>query len=270
MKYNNLINQCDMFYKKATFIEPPPVLLKDVTDFIINTYAGRILGKNDKKLFKEISQYTTSPIMSDSHVIKLIPININNWKYLDIPNVKEKIQNNNKIFGDMIEVIVRFVSDKSYHEGAFNGHDYPNKIRMDLSVVKNFPNVNSFKYDIDKIKWLLIHELSHWSQINLTKILNGEFGSPPNKYRNKLERTEQNVKLKHEVRDHEFYTNLQDSFKYFKNRMDKVKPNNKIDFFKKWVLNEAPFKQLKKIDNDKYQLAIKIFWKEFQKLPINV
>jgi hypothetical protein len=329
MDFVLLERKCNLFFKKAGLFRPPPNMLSDLIKRAVYIFASAALyeanklpDSNEKRdLINEITKYSTKPLSSRHDVVTLLDINLDDWDYMnDKLNSLVKMWLKEGLLNETVKCVFSFTEHEKQYQGMYEFSS------QKLTIYMGSPAVNSvyeFNTKLDNIKTTVRHELQHFAQGLLSNLLRKNYlhidpkskgdlaGLSPKKYRSKdldiygrpLARTNAKDYAEHELRDVEFYTNLEDSIVLFKNYIQNLDLDSdlKRELAKSWVglpssfkdkrLNQIenldiseddkeqlmlhalslsrpqyPFKTLKEKDENKWKLAVKIFWKEIQYL----
>ncbi len=263
---NNILTQCSAFYKQASMIAVPPIMLKQLQDLAKKYFSAAVLFELSDKhpkskdqivevglIKQECKKYTNEEInyISYDTIVREINLNLEGWKYLT-----EKVKRlHEKLPYDGLRV--RF----SFLKSAASG--YYNRESTTLTVFFADPKtVNSVSYFKQLLKFhdeTIEHELQHFAQYFLTDTIDLDkgqvgnlFGLPKKDIRTKeyhysgmplqeIEKSESeprfsdfDSRIDHKLRDIEFFTNINDSVSEFKNFIEK-EPHFKNELAKMWV-----------------------------------
>lgn len=319
--------KCEKFFKKAGLFRPPPAMLSTLlkrAEFIFASAAlhevNNLPDSEEKNiLISEIKKYSSKPLSTRADFVTILDLDLEHWDYMNDKLhklVKQWLKEG--LLKETIDCVFSFQEHEEKFQGLYEFSTQKLTIFIGSPVVSS---VEEFKYKLENIKTTVRHELQHFAQGLLSDLLRKNYlyldpkakgdlaGLPPKKYRSKdldihgrpLARTDEKTYAEHELRDIEFYTNLEDSIATFKNYSNYLDSDLKRELAKAWVgmpnafkdkrldqidnLNileedkerltfealrlsrpQYPFKTLRDKDENKWKLAVKIFWKEIQDL----
>lgn len=239
------------------------------------------------RLIRECKQYASSPKRYKTKAEADLKVDVRGWKYLAGLNLGEIEEHLAKTGWSKITVVLNF---KRHKRRAGQWSRLERKLEVDIPS-RSAMSVVLFRDVLDRIDETIVHELGHVGQDVLPYAKKQELGAglpskdlrAPGYTPSGLPAKGRGQRLEHSLRDVEFYTNLGDAIRMFKRELPRIpiparesaarqfvglpsKPyrhptdprKDNLIFFQ---TPELSFKNLKDKAPEKWEKAVKEFWK---------
>ena len=236
-------------------------------------------------LIRECKRYASVPKKYIDKAVAKFPVNLNGWKYApELEGVvwREDVIGRNANIQYLTQPITVILNFKGHQNRT--GVWVHLKKQIEVDAPRALMSVSGFNRNLNTIEETLIHELTHLGQdmlssiksMQMIKTKNHGVGLPSKKIRNTTHdpagHSLSKKNLEHSLRDIEFYTNLGDAVKYFRDNLPFIPAREVKDAAEQFVgissgaivrmpINHS-FQVLRDKAPKKWEKAVKVFWKE--------
>jgi len=237
-------------------------------------------------LIRECKRYASVPKKYIDKAVAKFPINLKGWKYApELEGIvwREDIIRHNPNIQYLTQPITVILNFKGHQNRT--GVWVHLKKQIEVDAPRALMSVSGFNRNLNTIEETLIHELTHLGQdilssiksMQMIKTKNRGVGLPSKKIRNISHDpsgyASSRRDLEHSLRDIEFYTNLGDAIKFFRDNLRSIPAKEVKDAAKQFVgmpssgvivrmpINHS-FQVLRDKAPKKWEKAVKVFWKE--------
>ena len=241
MDTNNARQRVVARYMEAGIFEPPPRLFETVRDWMFKTFAAHALARAEgicRQYIKDLAQFSAdvyakkrfvdavslkraaSKYASKGRLIKTsakttIEVDVRGWKYLR----PDEEANAASVMASRLPEITCILFFDSHANRGGQWHLGKRTLQVDTRSAM-VDNVSGFEYALSEIDRVTYHETQHVGQDALRMIrgLKEDAGLPPTSIR-VPETPDQKSRPEHALRDVEFYTDLQNEIRHFRNKL---------------------------------------------------